>query len=261
MSYEAITFEVSAGVAEITLNDPVALNALSSRMLAELRLAFDEVRANDEIRAVLLTGAGRAFSSGANLAEDGGDPNDLDLKAILQERYNPLVRDMRDLEKPIVGAVPGIAAGAGMGVALSCDILLAAESAQFIQLFTRIGVMPDAGCTWLLPQRVGLARAKAMALLTDPVDGKTAEAWGMIWKCLPDAELMDEARKMAKQLASRATMALGKTKRAIDAAATNSLDVQLDLEAEWQGELGDSYDFKEGVMAFLEKRPAEFKGK
>jgi len=261
MSYEAITFNVANGVAEITLNDPDTLNALSSRMLDELRLAFDTVARDDAIRAVLLTGAGGAFSSGANLAEDGGDPNDIDVKGVLEERYNPLVRDMRDLEKPIVGAVPGIAAGAGMGVALSCDILLAAESAQFIQLFTRIGVMPDAGCTWLLPQRVGLARAKAMALLTDPVDGKTAEAWGMIWQCLPDDALIDEARKMAAGLATRATLALGKTKRAIDAAATNSLDVQLDLEAEWQGELGKSYDFKEGVMAFLEKRPAKFEGK
>lgn len=261
MTYQAITFAVSDGVAEITLNDPDALNALSTRMLAELRLALEEVRNNDEIRAVLLTGAGRAFSSGANLAEDGGDPNDIDVQAVLEERYNPLIRDLRDLEKPIVGAVAGIAAGAGMGVALSCDILLAAESAQFIQIFTRIGVMPDAGCTWLLPQRVGLARAKGMALLTEPIDGKTAEAWGMIWKCLPDDQLMHEARAMVAQLASGATMALGKTKCAIDAAMTNSLDVQLDLEAEWQGELGKSFDFKEGVMAFLEKRPARFKGK
>jgi len=261
MSYEAITFDVSNGVAEITLNDPDALNALSTRMLAELRLAFEEVRNNDEIRSVLLAGAGRAFSSGANLAEDEGDPNDMDVKAALEDKYNPLIRDMRDLEKPIVGAVPGIAAGAGMGVALSCDILLAAESAQFIQIFTRIGVMPDAGCTWLLPQRVGLARAKGMALLTEPVDGKQAEQWGMIWKCLPDDQLMEEARTMAKGLAARATMALGKTKLALDLAATNTLDVQLDLEAEWQGELGKSFDFKEGVMAFLEKRPAQFKGK
>jgi 2-(1,2-epoxy-1,2-dihydrophenyl)acetyl-CoA isomerase len=260
---ETIIFDVADGVATITLNRPDKLNAFTVRMHEELAEALDDAAREPAIRALLVTGAGRGFCAGQDLSErkstpDGPPP---DLGASIERWYNPLARRLRALEKPVVCAVNGVAAGAGANLALCCDIVLAARSATFIQAFARIGLVPDAGGTWLLPRLVGQARALGLALLGDKLTAEQAADWGLIWQVVDDAALMDEARSLARRLAQAPTATLGLIKRAINVAPTNTLDAQLDLERDLQREAGRTGDYREGVRAFLEKRPAKFTGR
>lgn len=215
------------------------------------------------IRAVLLTGAGRAFSAGQDLGDR--DPRKAaeapDLGHTIETYYNPLLRLIRSLDKPVICAVNGVAAGAGANIALACDIVLAAKSAKFIQAFSKIGLIPDSGGTWTLPRLLGEARAKALVLTAEPLPAQTAADWGLIWKAVDDEQLMAEASALAKRLAAGATFGIGLTKQAIHASAANTLDQQLDLERDLQRKAGRSADYAEGVAAFLDKRAPEFKGK
>jgi 2-(1,2-epoxy-1,2-dihydrophenyl)acetyl-CoA isomerase len=253
--------EKHEGYRQISLNRPDRLNALNTEMFHALMAALAEAENDPECRAILLTGAGRAFCAGQDLADvavkDDGPP---DLKAVL-ERYNSLVRKLRAIAMPVVCAVNGVAAGAGANLALACDIVLAARSANFIQAFSRIGLIPDCGGTWFLPRLVGMARARALAILAEPLPAERAAEWGLIWQTLDDDRLMDEAHKLAARLAKQATIGIALTKRAFDAAETNTLDAQLDLERDLQDELGHTPDYAEGVRAFIEKRPANFTGR
>ncbi len=246
-------------LAVIVLNRPDRLNAFDEEMHLALRAALDGV---GDARAVLLTGAGRGFCAGQDLGRRNPDGEDWppDLSATLREFYNPLIRQIRALPVPVVCAVNGVAAGAGVSVALACDIVLAAESAKFVMSFARVGLLPDAGATWTLSRLVGEARAKAMALTGEPVDAVRAADWGMIWKAVPDGALMAEATGLALELSRGATMGLGLTKRAMRAAEGNTLEAQMDLEAELQGIAGATADYAEGVRAFLGKRAPVFRG-
>ena len=256
-----ILVETKAGYREITLNRPDRLNSLNTQMHGELMAALDAAEADAECRAILLTGAGRGFCAGQDLGDvqvkDGGPP---DLKALL-ERYNALVRRMRGLDMPIVCAVNGVAAGAGANLALACDIVLAAKSANFIQAFSRIGLIPDCGGTWFLPRLVGAARARALAILAEPLPAERAAEWGLIWRAVDDDKLMSEAQTLTARLAAGPTAGYALAKRALDAAEGNTLDQQLDLERDLQDEAGHTPDYAEGVRAFAEKRPPVFTGK
>jgi len=259
---EPLITSLADGVLEITLNRPDQLNAFTVGMHRLLRAAMKNARDNPQVRAIILTGAGRGFCAGQDLSERDPKKNEIvDLNKTLTENYNPLVTMMRALEKPIICAVNGVAAGAGANLAFACDIVLASDSAKFIQAFSKIGLIPDAGGTYTLTHLVGEARAKALAMTAMPLTAAKAEEWGLIWKCVPADSLMDEARVLARSLAASATLGIGKTKQVIQAASTNTLEQQLILEAGTQGELGRSSDFREGVQAFLEKRPAQFTGK
>jgi len=260
LSYSTILFDGADGVAAITLNRPARLNALTNTMFRELLEALDRIEADDTLRAVLLTGTGRGFCAGADLAGDGID-TDTDLDDALVTLYNPTVLRLQRFPKPIVCAVNGVAAGAGCNLALACDIVLGARSAQFIEVFARIGLIPDAGGTWLLPRLVGRARALGLALLADGLPAETAAEWGLIWRMVEDEALMDEARALALRLASGPTRGYALTKTALAASFENGLEAQLALEAELQGVAGRTEDYAEGVNAFLEKRPAVFRGR
>lgn len=264
MTYETILYDLQGGVAKITMNKPDHLNPLGVDVVAELGSAFDAAEKDDLIRAVILTGSGRGFSSGANLtAIDGGetDLNEVDVAKSLEDSYNPLIRKMRRMEKPVIAAVNGVAVGAGLGLALACDMVIAGRSALFSLIFTKIGLMPDAGGTFFVARKVGIARAMGMALTAEQIPAKKAEDWGLIWKCVEDEALMAEAQILAEQFASGPTRAYGMIKKSMYAGLANSLDEQLDLEAVYQGWLGKTHDFKEGVAAFVEKRPAKFEGR
>ena len=251
-----------AGVLTLTLNRPDKLNSFNEAMHLALRAGVERAAEDGAVRAVLLTGSGRGFCAGQDLGDrdprKGGAP---DLGVTLDTLYNPTLRLIRALEKPVVCAVNGVAAGAGANIAFACDIVLAARSARFIQAFARIGLVPDAGGSWSLARILGEPRAKALAMLAEPLDAETAASWGLIWRAVDDAALMDEAKAIAVRLAAGPTRGLGLTKRAIQAAATNSFDAQLDLERDLQRLAGQSADYAEGVTAFLEKRKAEFTGR
>jgi len=260
---QSILVAVEEGVQRITLNRPDKLNAFNPEMHARLREALDAAERDASIRALLITGAGRGFCTGQDLAERkfGPDAPPIDLGASLEENYNPLVRRLRALDKPVVCAVNGVAAGAGANLALACDLVLAARSASFVQAFARIGLLPDTGGTWLLPRLVGAARAMGLALLAEKVSAEDAERIGLIWKCVDDARLAEEAQTIARSLAAGPTRGYGFIKRALHASQSNDLDAQLDLERDLQRAAGLSDDYREGVTAFKEKRAPRFKGR
>ena len=263
MSDTPVLVESCGSYRVVTLNRPQKLNAFTEAMHAALMSALEAAAADPACRALLLTGAGRAFCAGQDLSErqmgEGGAP--IDLGHTIGTFYNPLVRRLRSLPFPLVVAVNGAAAGAGANIALCGDIVLAARSASFLQAFARLGLVPDAGGTWNLPRLVGLARAKGLALLAEPLSAERAEQWGMIWQVYDDAALMDAAHALCARLAAGPTRGLTLTARAIDAACANTLDQQLDLERDSQREIGEGSDYAEGVRAFLEKRPARFTGR
>lgn len=260
-SSDTILASLAGGVLTLTLNRPDKLNSFNEDMHLALRAGFERAHAEDDVRAVLLTGSGRGFCAGQDLGDRDPSLGVPDLGYTIETFYNPLLRLMRSLEKPIICAVNGVAAGAGANIAFACDITLAARSARFIQAFAKIGLVPDSGGTWSLPRLIGEARAKALALTAEPLSAEMAENWGLIWRAVDDDKLMEEASALAQRLADGPTKGLGMTKRAIQAAATNSLDEQLDLERDLQREAGRSADYAEGVSAFLGKRKPEFKGK
>jgi len=255
---------LESGVLTLVLNRPQRLNAMSNELIEAMNRELARARDDAGVRAVLLTGIGRGFCAGADLA--GGGTVDAtanvppDLGANMERIFNPMIRAMRELPKPIVAAVNGVAAGGGANLALACDIVLAARSARFDQAFVRISLLPDLGGTWFLPHTVGDARARALAMLGTSVPAEEAQRMGMIWQVVDDAALMAEATALAQRLASGPTLSYAAIKTAINAAATNTLDQQLDLERDSQRALGRSADFREGVAAFLAKRPAQFMG-
>jgi 2-(1,2-epoxy-1,2-dihydrophenyl)acetyl-CoA isomerase len=248
------------GVLTLTLNRPERLNALNGVLIEALSAGIKRAGTDPECRAVLITGAGRGFCAGADLANRAFVPGDArpDLGAALENGLNPIIRGIRNLPKPVVCAVNGPAAGAGANIALACDIVLAAKSAQFLQAFARIGLIPDAGGTFVLPRLIGDARARALMMLAEPIGAEHAEAIGMIYRAVDDEDLMGEAHTVADRLAAGSTLALGLMKRALAASPTNGLDAQLDLERDLQREAGAGDDYMEGVRAFLGKRPANF---
>jgi 2-(1,2-epoxy-1,2-dihydrophenyl)acetyl-CoA isomerase len=262
MDEKSILVEHHAGYRIITLNRPHRLNAFTEAMHQDLKRVLAEVESDDECRALLLTGAGRGFCAGQDLNErvaDGGKTTVLG--SALEVYYNPLVRQLRSLPFPVIAAVNGIAAGAGANIALACDVVLAARSASFVQAFARIGLVPDCGGTWLLPRLVGGARARGLALTGEPLPAEKAEAWGLIWKSVDDDMLMTQARALCLSFATGPTVGLALIKRLLDESWGNDLDAQLELEREAQREASLTPDYAEGVRAFLEKRPAVFRGR
>ncbi len=258
MDFQTIHYERAAGVARITLNRPEKMNALNRRMRAEIAEA---VRAapGEGARVVVLTGAGRAFCSGQDLSDAGADV--ADLERVLNEEYVPMLEAVTQCPLPVIAAVNGVAAGAGANLALGCDVVIAAESAVFLQAFSRIGLIPDAGGTWALPRQVGMARAMGAMLFAEPVTAAQAADWGMIWEAVPDASFEARWQARAAALAQGPTATYGALKEALRASMENGFAAQLGLEAKLQARCGASADFREGVAAFLEKRPARFQGR
>jgi 2-(1,2-epoxy-1,2-dihydrophenyl)acetyl-CoA isomerase len=259
----SVLVSLDAGVLTLTLSRPEKLNAFNPEMHHALRHGLERAAEDAEVRAVILTGAGRGFCAGQDLSERdvsaGAAP--IDLSVSLGSNYNPLIRRLRALPKPIVCAVNGVAAGAGANIALACDIVLAARSARFVQAFSRIGLVPDSGGTYFLPRLVGAARAMGLALLAENLSAEQAEQWGLIWKAVDDDRLGAEAAALAARLARGPTKGYGLLKKALYASSGNSLDAQLDLERDLQREAGLSADYREGVTAFKEKRDPRFQGK
>ena len=261
MAYQFITCTLSEGVATITLDRPDVLNSFNRAMASELQLTLGALAKDPAVRAILLTGNGRAFCAGQDLSEavppDGPPP---DLGDIVHTSYNPIVRLIRSIEKPVICAVNGVAAGAGANLALACDILIAAEEASFIQSFSKIGLIPDTGGTFFLPRLVGLHRATAMMMLGEKISASRARDLGMVHDVVPHSVLHDTAFSMARALASQATRGFGLTKRALNRSLGADLDSQLEFEEELQRAAGKTHDYQEGVRAFLDKRKPNFTG-
>ena len=262
MEYDFIKSATDHGVTTLTLNRPDVLNSFNRRMAQEVQRALKEAADDEEVRAVLLTGAGRAFCAGQDLGEaTSGDLGTTDLGDIVRASYTPIARAIREMEKPVVCAVNGVAAGAGANLALACDIVIAAEDASFIQSFSKIGLVPDTSGSFFLPRLVGPARATALMFLGEKVSAKKAHEWGMIYDVVPGTVLVDTATALSRQLATMATRGLALTKQLINASLSNDLQSQLSLEEEMQRRAGRTTDYREGVRAFLEKRKPTYTGR
>ena len=263
MKFENILFEVTDGIARLTLNRPDKLNSFTDDMHAELRVALDSIQSDPAVRVLVLTGAGRGFSAGQDLGDRamqiqaGKMP---DIGNTVERNYKPLILRLQNLRVPTIAAVNGIAAGAGASVALACDLVIATKSASFLQAFSKIGLIPDTGGTWFLPQRVGMARAMGLALLADKLPAEKAAEWGLIWQCVDDAAFVAAVDAIAKQLSTAPTKALVRTRQAMHAAPGHTLEQQLSFEGGFMRELGWSPDYAEGVAAFMEKRAPKFTG-
>lgn len=259
----SLLIERAHGVLTLTLNRPDVLNSFTREMAAALQSALADAAVDDTVRAVILTGAGRGFCAGQDLAEalpqDGGPIPDIG--EIVKTSYNPIIRAIRALEKPVLCAVNGIAAGAGANLAFACDLTIAADSASFVESFAKLGLIPDTSGTFFVPRLVGMQRATGMFFLADKMPAAKAKEWGLIWDVVPAAELMPTVTRLAEQLATQATRGFGLTKRALAASFGNTLDAQLDVEAQAMHEAGRTADYEEGVRAFLEKRAPVYQGK
>lgn len=258
MIYETILYDVKDDVATITLNRPEVLNGFTAQMRAEILHGVK--RAEPEARVIVITGAGRAFCSGQDLG-DAKRATDIDLEGTLREEYDPMINAIRDCRLPTIAAVNGVAAGAGCNLALACDVVIASEAASFIQVFSRIGLIPDAGGTYILPRKIGFARAMGASLFGEPLSARDAADWGMIWEAVPEDRFEAHVAKRAGHLAKGPTEGYRMIKKALRASQQNDWDTQQDLEATLQGRAGRTRDFTEGVLAFLEKRDAKFQGR
>ncbi|MEP7182264.1 MAG: 2-(1,2-epoxy-1,2-dihydrophenyl)acetyl-CoA isomerase PaaG [Betaproteobacteria bacterium] len=263
MGYQHLLFGIDGGIARLTLNRPDRLNSFNDAMHAEVRDALGRVRADASVRVLLLTGAGRGFCAGQDLSDravaPGAEP--VDLGDSVERNYKPLVLALRALPLPVVCAVNGVAAGAGANLALACDLVIAAKSASFIQPFCKLGLIPDTGGTYVLPRLLGTARAMGVALLGEKIGAEQAAQWGLIWQCVDDADLPAVTDKLLAHFAQAPTRGLARTKQALYASPAHTLDQQLDLERDLMRELGASDDYREGVAAFLAKRPPRFTGR
>ena len=263
MTYENILFSVEHGIARLTLNRPDKLNSFTTDMHSEVRSALDRIQEDTSARVLILTGAGRGFCAGQDLGDramqiqSGKMP---DIGNTVEQNYKPLIMRLANLRVPTIAAVNGIAAGAGASIALACDLVIATKSASFLQAFSKIGLIPDTGGTWFLPQRVGMARAMGLALLAEKLPAEKAAAWGLIWAAVEDSEFSATIESMAQQLAAAPTKALVRTRQAMHAAPTHTLEQQLSFEGSFMRELGWSPDYAEGVAAFMEKRAPNFTG-
>lgn len=251
---------LSNGVCELKLNRPNVFNSFNQTMAFALQKALDECELNDEVRAIVITGEGKAFCAGQDLAE-AMDPEGPELQSIVKDHYNPIIERIRNIEKPIIAAVNGVAAGAGANIALACDITIAKKSASFIQAFSKIGLIPDSGGTYFLPRIIGAQKALALMMTGDKITAEQADQMNMIYKAVDDENFEAEVKTFASTIAAMPTRGLGLTKKAVNASFSNTLTQQLALEEILQTEAGQTYDFREGVNAFLEKRKPEFKGK
>lgn len=258
MDYQTITLEITDDVGILTLNRPDKMNSLTTQMRAEITYAMKD--AAKTARVIVLTGAGGAFCTGQDLG-DGGDPTKLDLERTLRDEYMPMLEAIYNCPVPTISAVNGPAAGAGANLALAADVVIATESAYFMQAFTRIGLMPDAGGTWFMPRQMGLAKAMGAALFADRISARQADEWGMIWEAVEDDSFDAHWRKRAAHLAAGPTVAYHAVKESIRGTYGNTLEEQLALEAQLQGKCGKTRDFQEGVVAFMEKRPAKYEGR
>ncbi len=260
---ETIQFELAEGIARLTLNRPDRLNSFNVQMHEEVRAVLERVRDDASARVLVLTGAGRGFCAGQDLGDRAVAPGTSapDLGESIELRYKPLVLALRNLPKPVIAAVNGVAAGAGANIALACDVVIAAKSASFIQSFSKLGLVPDSGGTWTLPRLVGPARAIGLTFFGDKLNAEQAAAWGLIWRCVEDAELAPTVEQLARQLAVAPTRGLARTKEAIHTSGGRTLEQQLDIERDFQRELGYSADYAEGVAAFTEKRAPKFTGR
>jgi 2-(1,2-epoxy-1,2-dihydrophenyl)acetyl-CoA isomerase len=262
MAYQNILFDVRQGIARLTLNRPDKLNSFTVAMHEEIRTALEQIKADRSVRVLVLTGAGRAFCAGQDLADESVAPGvgKVDLGAAIDKYYGPLVLALRALPLPVICAVNGVAAGAGANLPLACDIVLAARSASFIEAFCKLGLIPDTGGTYFLPRALGTARAMGLALLGDRLSAEQAANWGLIWKCVDDDQLAAETEALAQHFAQAPTIGLARIKQALYASAANTLEQQLDLERNLMRELGMTHDYREGVAAFTERRPPQFRG-
>ena len=263
MNYENILFDINDGIAQLTLNRPDKLNSFTQAMHDEVRHALARVNADNSVRVFVLTGAGRGFCAGQDLSDRSVAPGSkgIDLGESVEKNYAPLVLALRALPMPVICAVNGVAAGAGANLALACDIVLAAKSASFVEVFCKLGLIPDTGGTYFLPRLIGSARAMGLAMLGEKLTAERAESWGLIWKCVPDDELAQQTAAMARHFASAPTKGLAFTKQALYASSGNTLAQQLTLECGMMSELGNSADYREGVAAFMAKRAPQFVGK
>ncbi len=258
MEYEAVDLDITQGLAVLTLNRPDKMNALTTQMRAEITHAMKYAARN--VRAIVITGAGGAFCSGQDLG-DASSTGKIDLERALRDEYEPMLESIYDCPVPTIAAVNGPAAGAGANLALCADVVIAAESAYFLQAFARIGLLPDAGGTWFMPRQMGFAKAMGAALFAEKISARQADEWGLIWEAVADADFADHWRKRAEYLANGPTAGFAAIKKAIRGTYEKSLPQQLEIEAHLQGECGRSRDFAEGVVAFLEKRPPVFEGR